>query len=149
MASRKTSVRFDQANPAMSVFKSRYWSRRMVYILRADKPQQYEHKASRIVYIGETRKGTRRPASSAASKSLEAFGTLRGVRRIDVHPITFRGKKHVRMWEVLERDLLSTFKCLYGGIPCYNRQGHGKKFAVDGIRYFSPKRLTGLIEKLS
>ncbi len=149
MTGRKTRVRFDQANAAMSVFNSRYWSRRMVYILRADKPQRYGRKRSRIVYIGETRKGTRRPASSAASKSLKAFGKLRGVRRIDVHPITFRGKQHVRMWEVLERGLLSTFKEIYGDIPCYNRQGRGKKFVVSAINYFSPKRLKTLITTLA
>ena len=149
MASRKTTIRLDQVNPAMTVFRSRYWARRMVYVLRADKSQKYENGRSRIVYIGETRKGTRRPAASAASKSLMAFAKLRGVRRIEVYPITFRGKRHVRLWEILERDMLSVFKRMFGGIPCYNRQGHGKEFVVDKIRFFSPKRLQNVIKALS
>ena|SRR5579862_5269907 len=149
MAARRTRVRFDQANPAMTVFRTRYWARRMVYVLRADKPQKYESGRSRIVYIGETRKGTKRPAASAAGKSLKAFAKLRGVKRIEVYPLTFRGKQHVRLWEVLERDLLSMFKKIHGGIPCYNRQGQGKKFVTDKIRYFSAKRLEGVIKALS
>jgi hypothetical protein len=125
----------------------------MVYLLRADKPQRYENGRSRIIYIGETRKGTKRPAASAASKALKAFGKLRGklrgVKRIDVHPVTFRGRRNVRMWEVLERDLLSMFKEIHGGIPFYNRQGGGKKFGVAKIRYFRPRRLKNLITALS
>ena len=149
MASPRTKVRFDPSNPAMTIFNSRYWASRMVYVLRADKPQKYELGRSRIVYIGETRRGTKRPASSAAGKSLMAFGKLRGVKRIEVYPITFRRKKRVRMWEELERDMLSTFGKLFGGIPCYNRQGTGKKFVVDRIRFFSPKRLQNVIRALS
>jgi hypothetical protein len=88
---RKTRVRFDAANPAMTVFKTRYWKSRMVYVLRADKSIRYKEGRSRIVYIGETEKGTRRPAGSAASKAMRTFGVLPGIRRIDVHPLTFRG----------------------------------------------------------
>jgi hypothetical protein len=80
--------------------------------------------------------GTKRPAGSAASKARMAFGALHGVNRIDVHPLTFRGKQSVRLWEVLERDLLSTFKDVYGEIPCYNQQGKGKRFSTDRIKYF-------------
>src|SRR5690242_10714880 len=125
MAARKTRLRFDSANAAMSVLNTRYWRGRMVYVLRADKTQKYEKGRSRIVYIGETRKGMKRPAASAASKSLRAFRALRGVKRIDVFPVAFKGKRHVAMWEVLERDLLSMFQQMHGGIPFYNRQGKG------------------------
>ena len=123
MTGRKTNIRFDLANAAMTVFNSRYWRSRMVYILRADKPQKYEKGRSRIVYIGETKKGTKRPAASAASKSVKAFGELRGVGRIDVHPITFRGRQNVRIWEVLERDLLATFKQGLRGNPLLQQTG--------------------------
>jgi len=149
MNSRKVRVRFDQANAALTVVNSRYWARRMVYVLRADKPLKYKKGRSRIVYIGETRRGTKRPASSAASKALQAFRTLRGVRRIDVHPLTFRGKQNVKIWEVLERDLLTTFKALFGEIPQFNRQGTGRKFSVDRIRYFRKRRLQKIVVALS
>jgi hypothetical protein len=146
---RKTRIRFDAANPAMTVFRTRYWKAHMVYILRADKPIRYETGHSRIVNIGETRKGTRRPAGSAASKSMRTFGVLPGIRRIDVHPLTFRGIQSVRMWEILERDLLATFREIFGEIPFYNQQGKGKKFSVDGIKYFRKSRLDKVVRLLS
>lgn len=121
----------------------------MVYILRADKPIRYDIGHSRIVYIGETRRGTRRPAGSVASKARQAFGVLRGVRRIDVHPLTSRGTQNLRMWELLERDLLSTFKMIFGEIPFYNQQGKGKKFSVDGIKHFRKSRLEKIVRSLS
>ena len=68
-----------------------YKRQRMVYVLRADKSIRYKEGRSRIVYIGETERGTRRPAGSAASKAMRTFGVLPGIRRIDVHPLTFRG----------------------------------------------------------
>jgi hypothetical protein len=146
---RKTRIRFDPANPAMTVFKTRYWKPRMVYVLRADKPIRYDAGHSRVVYIGETKRGTRRPAGSAASKAMRTFGVLPGIRRIDVHPLTFRGIQSVRMWEILERDLLATFKAVYGEIPFYNQQGKGKKFSVDGIKYFRKSRLEKVVRLLS
>ena len=146
---RKTRIRFDPANPAMTVFKTRYWKPRMVYVLRADKPIRYDAGHPRVVYIGETKRGTRRPAGSAASKAMRTFGVLPGIRRIDVHPLTFRGIQSVRMWEILERDLLATFKAVYGEIPFYNQQGKGKKFSVDGIRYFRKSRLEKVVRLLS
>jgi hypothetical protein len=146
---RKTRIRFDAANPAMTVFKTRYWKSRMVYVLRADKAIRYKRARSRIVYIGETRRGTRRPAGSAASKAMRTFGVLPGIRRIDVHPLTFRGIQSLRMWEILERDLLATFKATHGEIPFYNRQGKGKKCSVDRIKYFRKSRLEKVITLLS
>lgn len=146
---RKTRIRFDAANPAMTVFKSRYWKPRMVYVLRADKATRYEKGFSRIVYIGETKRGTRRPAGSAASKAMRTFGIVRGIRRLDVHPLTFRGKQSVKMWEILERDLLATFKQIFGEIPFYNQQGKGKKFSLDGIKYFRKSRLEKVVRLLS
>jgi hypothetical protein len=146
---RKIRIRFDPATPSMSLFRSRYWKLRMVYVLRADKPLRYKKGFSRIVYIGETRRGTKRPAGSAASKATRSFGVLRGIRRIDVHPLTFKGKQNVRMWEMLERDLLATFKSALGEIPFYNQQGKGKKFSVDGIKYFRKSRLQKVVNLLS
>jgi hypothetical protein len=133
----------------MTLFRSRYWKPHMVYILRADKSIRYNEGSSRIVYVGETRRGTRRPAGSAASKAMRTFGVLRGIRRIDVHPVTFRGKQSVRMWEILERDLLATFKHIFGEIPWYNQQGKGKRFSVAGIKYFRKSRLERLVKLLS
>ena len=149
MKTGKTRIRLDPVHPAMSVFRSRYWSDRMVYVLRADKKTSYPEGQSRIVYMGETRRGNRRPSSSVARVARAVFGVLPGVRQIDVHPLTFRGRRSVKMWEVLERDLLATFKHLHGKIPRYNIQGKGKKFAVDEIKFFRKSRLENIIRSLS
>ncbi len=146
---RTTRIRFDAAYPAMTLIRSRYWKPQMVYILWADRPIRYEKGTSRIVYIGETKRGTRRPAGSAASKAMKTFGIVRGIRKIDVHPLTFQGKQNVKMWEMLERDLLSTFKDVFGEIPFYNQQGGGQKFSVDKIRYFRKSRLKKVVTLLS
>ena len=53
------------------------------------------------------------------------------------------------MWEILERDLLATFKAVFGKIPFYNQQGKGKKFSVDGIKYFRKSRLEKIVRLLS
>jgi hypothetical protein len=145
---KKTRIRFDSAYAAMTIKKSRYWRSRMVYILRADRTQKYKKGRSRIVYIGQTRRGTKRPASSAAAKASRAFDKLRGVKCIDVHPVICRGRGAVSMWKILERDLLATFKHVYGEVPCYNQQGKGKSFSVENISYFREKRLKNVLMDL-
>jgi hypothetical protein len=152
---RKTSVRFD-ANPAMTVFRSRRKVKRVAYVLCADKPLKYGKHCSRIIYIGESgKKGLGRPATSAYRKADQAFGTrrpskkLRSVTEIDVYLLTFRRRQRVRLWEVLERDLLATFKELYdGALPCYNNQGKGKGFSVGEIKLIRKKRLEAIIKSL-
>ena len=84
----------------LTVKRSNQWSQtnRMVYILTAKKPLKYPNGRSRIIYIGTTGKGTRRPATSAVDKASEAFGTLRGVKEIEVYIVTSGGRKAVRTW---------------------------------------------------
>src|ERR1700730_9357188 len=69
----------------------------MVYILVANKPYKYPNgkRRSRIIYIGTTRKGAGRPATSAVNKASEAF-ELRGVKTIDAHIVTCCGREAVR-----------------------------------------------------
>jgi hypothetical protein len=118
-------------------------------VVRADRKTSYPKGRSRIVYIGETKRGNRRPVSSAAGVARESFGFLRGVRQVDVHPLTFRGKQSLKIWELLERDLLTMFKQRYGDVPRYNSHGKGKGFAIDKIKLFRKKRLENIIELLS
>jgi hypothetical protein len=84
----------------------------MVYILVADKPFKYPNgnRKSRIIYIGTTGKGARRPATSAVDKASEAFSDLRGVRKIETHIATCGGRKAVKTWKHLESSLLAVFK---------------------------------------
>jgi hypothetical protein len=125
-----------------------------VYILRADKPQKYGRRRSRIIYIGESgKRGIERPATSAYRKADQAFGTkkssekLRGVRKIDVHLLTFRGKRNVRLWEELEKNLLATFAKEYGRPPWFNHKG--KSPDVEHFKYFRHPRLKAVIDSLA
>src|SRR5690348_13237428 len=104
--------------PLLIVRRSGQWNKRMVYILSADKPQKYESgRRSRIVYIGTTGKSSRRPATSAVDKASDAFSELWGVKRIEVHIATCRGRKRMKTWEHLESALLATFRDLHYELP--------------------------------
>jgi len=144
---RSTLIRFDSTNPVITLFRSRYWTKCVVYILRTDKPQKYEKGRSRIIYIGESKRGFRRFAASAAAKANRSFGVLRGVRKIDVHLLTFRGKHSVRLWEELERGLLATFHEKHGCLPRHNKIG--ASFRVEDIRFFRPRRLRAIVDRLA
>jgi hypothetical protein len=98
----------------LTVRRSSRWKKRMVYLLVADKHFRYNSgRRSRIIYIGTTAKGASRPASSAVSKASDAFKELTGVRQIDTHIVTCRGRKRIRTWEHLESALLATFRDLH------------------------------------
>jgi hypothetical protein len=128
--------------------------KRVVYILRADKPQKYRKLRSRIIYIGQSgKKGFGRPATSAYRKAEQAFGAkkasekLHGVKKIDVHLLTFKGKRSVRLWEELEKNLLATFVKEYEGLPRFNRKGKGS--SVEDVKYFRRSRLKAVIHSLA
>lgn len=144
---RSTLVRFDTTYPVITLNRSRYWVSRVVYILRADRPQKCKKGRSRIVYIGESKRGFRRFAASAAAKADRTFGVLRGVKRIDVHLLTFRGKRSVRLWEELESGLLAAFQARHECLPCFNKQG--KSCKLEDVKYFRRRRLAAVIERLA
>ncbi len=117
----------------------------MVYILVANKSYKYPSgRRSRIIYIGTTGKGARRPATSAVDKASEAFSELRGVKRIDVHIATCRGRKRMKTWEQLESALLATFRELHFKLPTYNKK-KGSVLHTDEIRMFRHKALKKVV----
>jgi hypothetical protein len=94
----------------LTVRRSSRWDKKMVYILLANRSYRYNSgRRSRIIYIGTTKKGARRPATSAVEKASEAFADLHGVKEIEVHIATCRGRKRMRTWEHLESGLLASF----------------------------------------
>ncbi|HKV95356.1 MAG TPA: hypothetical protein VJW20_22615 [Candidatus Angelobacter sp.] len=117
----------------------------MVYILVANKTHKYDSgRRSRIIYIGTTGKGADRPAASAVDKASEAFGELHGVKKIEVHIVTCRGRKRVKTWEHLEAALLATFRALYFELPRYNKK-KGSVTYVEEIELFRQKALQKLL----
>jgi hypothetical protein len=147
----KTKIRFDAANPALTIQRSKHWKPRMVYILRADKRIKYARGRSRIVYIGETTRGARRAGTSAVLKAMSAFGmgkqkdALHGVRRIDAYPLTFNRRQSVKMWEKLELALLKTFRKMHNELPRYNKKGPRKRFSN---KFFREKGLENVLAQL-
>jgi hypothetical protein len=132
--------------PLLTVNRSKQTSgtKRMVYILVAKKPLKYENGKSRIIYIGTTGKGTRRPATSAVDKASEAFGELHGVREIDAYIVTSGGRKAVRTWEHLESSLLAIFLGRYLELPHYNKKRGSIRYSED-VTMFKRKTLDKIL----
>lgn len=120
---------------------------KLVYILVTDKRLKYPLDKSRIAYIGTTKHGIRRVASSAARHADEIL-SLRGVRSFDARVVTCQPRQRVKTWFVLERALLVAFREKYGSQPKCN--SHGKKFKRrDEFEYFSQKRIAAILEEIS
>ena len=129
----------------LTVKQSKRWSRRMVYILVANRTFKYRSgRRSRIIYIGTTGKGANRPATSAVAKASAAFKEIHGVKEIKTHIVTCKGRPSVRTWEQLESALLATFRELHFDLPKYNRK-QGSNSDTEEIRLFRVKALKKLI----
>jgi hypothetical protein len=129
--------------PLLTVTRSKQWSKRMVYILVANKSYKYRSGLrSPIIYIGTTGKGGARPATSAVSKAGQAFKKLHGVKTIDVYLATCRGRKAMKTWQHLEAALLYTFWNAHFQLPIYNMK-KGARY-IEG-KTFSQKALKKLI----
>lgn len=119
---RKLRVRCTNA-PLLSVVRSRSWTKRMVYILAANKSYKYPSgRRSHVIYIGTTGGGAGRPAASAVNKASVAFRELHGVKTIDVYIATCPGRKALKTWEHLEAGLLQAFRDLHYKLPVYNKK---------------------------
>lgn len=132
--------------PLLTVKRSKQAERhkRLVYILVAKKSQSYTNGKSRIIYIGTTGKGTRRPATSAVDKASEAFVELHGVTEIDAFIVTSTSRKAMRTWEHLESSLLAVFLGRYFQLPRYNKKRGSIKYAED-VTLFKRKALERIL----
>ena len=120
----------------------------MVYILLADKAFKYSNgsRRSRIIYIGTTGKGARRPATSAVDKASEAFSELRGVKKIEVHIVTCGARQAVKTWQHLESSLLAVFRERYWGLPKYNRKKGSVRY-IEDVSLFREKALQKIVQR--
>lgn len=129
----------------LTVRRSKRWTRRMVYVLAANKAFKYKSgRKSHVIYIGTTGKGGNRPATSAIQKASEAFSELRGVKEIRVHIATSKGRKAMKTWEHLESALLATFRDLHYELPKYNKR-KGSVAHTEDINLFRLKALKAII----
>lgn len=131
---------------AMEVTRASIGGERLCYVIIADKRLRYRKGRSAIVYIGTTRRGVGRLASSAAHRAPHVL-SLRGVRSFSVRVVTCRGRQRVRTWRVLERGLLLAFKDRFGEVPRCNSHGRAMRIR-DEFEYFQKSRLVRVLEDL-
>jgi hypothetical protein len=144
MAIRRSSIRGAKTHgAALTVTRFAVRADHLVYVAVANKSVSYLQGKSRILYIGTTKNGIDRIASSAAAR---ARGMLRlhGVKSVEFFVFTCRARQNVKMWRKLERALLLTFKELYGEPPRFNTQGKNMVW-VDEDEYFAIGRLRTII----
>jgi hypothetical protein len=134
------------AQPAMTVTRASVASERLVYLIVLSKRINYPFGASRIAYIGTTKKGVRRLATSMSTKAERAL-RKHGVRDFAIRVVTCTGRQRVQTWRKLERGLLLTFRERYGSVPEFNV--HGTKMRrLDEFDYFSEARLRRILQDI-
>lgn len=117
----------------------------LVYVLTANKYLKYAYGRSVIAYIGTTKRGLKRIAESVADKAEDVL-LNHGVRNLNAHIITCRGRRGARVWHKLERALIITFREKHGEIPRYN--GHGKGWEwKDELKYFNQASLRTVVDE--
>lgn len=120
---------------------------KLAYVIVADRKIKYPKGRSKVVYIGTTRNGVSRMASSAAAKA-EVILSGYGIREFRVRVVTCRPRQNVRTWHKLERALILAFREVYGDVPKFNTQG--KRMKTDGeFDLFAKSRLKTVLEDLA
>ena len=105
-----------------------------VYVFLSDTKIHYANGYSRIAYIGTTKRGARRLASSAADRA-DTILAQRGVWAFEARIVTCRRRPRVKTWRILERALLLAFKDRFGEPPLCNIQGR-RMIESDEFDYF-------------
>jgi hypothetical protein len=118
---------------------------KLVYVITTDKPLRYKKGSSHIAYIGETRSGVERIATSLASKA-DTLLTQWGVRHLVVRVVTCRPLQRVKTWKKLETALLLCFRDRHGQWPLLNKRV--KQLPSDEFAYFRKPRVKTVLREL-
>lgn len=146
MPIRRASISLKRGN-ALTLTRVSIGRDKLVYVLLADKKLDYANGRSRIAYIGTTKNGVARIASSAAAKAQSILGR-RGIKALEARVVTTHPRQKVAMWRKLERGLILAFKDQFDEPPRWNTHGKRMKW-TDEERYFKKTRLATIIEDLS
>lgn len=133
--------------PALTMRRVALEHERLVYVICADRKLRYEGGFSQIAYIGTTKNGISRVASSAAHRSWDVLWA-HGVQSLDVRIVTCRPRQGFKSWLKLERALILAFRERFGEPPKCNVQGRRMKLG-DEFDRFSFERLSQIIDTLS
>jgi hypothetical protein len=143
---RKLPVKFGR-DPALTINRTAFRNDKLVYVARANKKLLYPWGRSRIAYIGTTKKGARRIASSAVWKGEDLLYQF-GIKHLELHIVTCGKVQSVETWKKLERALLIRFRERFGEVPQANKSG-AKTHWHDEKKYFSEAKLDKVIDGLS
>jgi len=143
---KKLTIR-TSAEPAISIMRNALHAEQLVYIAVVNKPLAYRDGQSCIAYIGTTKAGVKRIATSAAYRAPELL-QLHGVHQLSFFVVTCVARKRVKTWQKLERALIITFKQRFGEPPKCNNKGT-KQSWNDEHHYFTQTRLEGIIRQYS
>ena len=133
--------------PAITITRTAYAASELVYIAYANKPLRYQFGDSCIAYIGTTKNGVWRVASSAAWKAEDLF-TRRGVHTLQFYIIATPRKGKQATYRKLERALLLRFRERFGSIPHANKQGKNFRWR-DEYDYVTPQKVEKIIDDFS
>jgi hypothetical protein len=134
--------------PSIIINRAAFRDDKLVYIARANKKIGYPLRdRSRIVYIGTTKKGARRIASSAAWKGEELLYDF-GMKHLEFNVVTCTRRPGVESWRKLERALIIRFRERFGSPPKANKAGRFWRWKDEKL-YFSQDKLDQVIEALS
>jgi hypothetical protein len=118
-----------------------------VYVAQANKKLAYPLGRSKIAYIGTTKKGARRIASSAVWKGEDLLYEY-GIKHLELYIVTCRKIQSVETWRKLERALLIRFRERFGKVPRANKVGNKMRIR-DEQKYFSQNKLDKILDDLS
>lgn len=119
---------------------------KLAYVMCGNRKWRYAGGRSPIVYIGTTKKGLSRIASSVVVRAWDMLYE-HGFTSLDVRVVTCQPRRGVKTWLKLERALLLAFRDRYGEVPCCNTQGSGIVEANE-FELFSRKRINTIIADL-
>jgi len=132
--------------PAMAVTRLPHGSKKLCYVVTANKIVAYRSGRSKVVYIGATDDGLSRLVGTVAARTEEIFANL-DLTHFEAHVVTCKAVPRVETWRKLERALLITFRDLYGEPPLCNRTGGGIQ-EEDEFSYFTHERIRNVLEDL-
>jgi hypothetical protein len=133
-----------QHRPAITITRTALHASQLVYIASASKIVRYPWGKSRITYIGTTKNGVHRIASSAAWKAKYLL-TIHGIKQLEFFVVTCNAQQAVQTWRKLERALLIRFRQRFGEVPKGNAQGKNMQWKGEE-KYFAISKLDRIID---
>ncbi|MGB9465992.1 MAG: hypothetical protein WBR10_12850 [Candidatus Acidiferrum sp.] len=136
------------SKPAMTMHRRILTKDRIVYLLVGKNAFKYKGGRSHIAYIGTSKRGARRIASSAAQRADKVFSKW-GSKHMDVFIASCSAKPGLKSWMYLERALLAQFLAWYRELPFCNKQGKKYKFDEKMMRMFKQKRIHRILMRFA